>query len=75
MSKKEVIGMTMIVIVIIIGIAVTIRLAGTLPEIKMQEQVIVKPCEQHEYVTTSRYNWFLESYKTISKCTKCGKEV
>ena len=31
-------------------------------------------CE-HDYVTTSKYNWFLGSYKTFSKCTKCGEEI
>lgn len=32
------------------------------------------PCE-HNYVTTSKYMWLRQSYKTISKCTKCGKEI
>lgn len=31
-------------------------------------------CE-HDWVTTSKYDWLRESYKTISKCSKCGKEV
>lgn len=31
-------------------------------------------CE-HEFVTTSRYNLLLGSYKTYSKCIKCGKEI
>ena len=32
------------------------------------------PCE-HNYVTTSKYMWLRQSYRTISKCTKCGKEI
>lgn len=31
-------------------------------------------CE-HEFAVTSKYNWLLGSYKTISKCIKCGKEI
>lgn len=31
-------------------------------------------CE-HEFVITSKYNWLLRSYKTISKCIKCGKTI
>jgi len=31
-------------------------------------------CE-HDYVITSKYDWLFEQYKTISKCTKCGKEI
>lgn len=30
---------------------------------------------QHEWVVTSKYDFILQSYKTISKCSKCGKEV
>ena len=30
-------------------------------------------CE-HEYVTTSEYDFWLRSYRTYSKCTKCGEE-
>lgn len=30
---------------------------------------------QHEWVVTSKYDFIWQSYKTISKCSKCGKEV
>lgn len=39
-----------------------------------QEQVEPVQCE-HEFVTTSKYMWLRQSYKTISKCTKCGEEI
>lgn len=29
----------------------------------------------HEFVTTSEYNFFLGRYKVISKCIKCGKKL
>ena len=34
----------------------------------------VKECE-HDWVVTSKYNFWTESYKTISKCSKCGKVI
>ena len=35
----------------------------------------INACEQHEFVVTSEYNFFLGKYKTISKCVKCGLKV
>lgn len=34
----------------------------------------MEKCE-HDWVVTSKYDFFRESYKTITKCSKCGKEV
>ena len=31
-------------------------------------------CE-HDWVITSKYDVWYGSYKTISKCSKCGKEI
>lgn len=31
-------------------------------------------CE-HDWVITSRYSLWADAYKTISKCSKCGKTV
>ena len=28
----------------------------------------------HEYITTSEYDFWRQSYRTFSKCTKCGEE-
>lgn len=40
------------------------------------EQIDVKVKEyNHEFITTSRYNFFTNKYKIISKCRKCGWEV
>lgn len=61
-----------IVWAIIIAITVCICI-----DAKEQEQIKEEgniQCE-HEFVTTSRYNWLLNAYKTYSKCTKCGKEI
>lgn len=29
----------------------------------------------HEFVVSSEYDWWWRSYKTFSKCYKCGLEV
>jgi len=34
----------------------------------------IENCE-HDFVITSKYDFWRSSYKTISKCTKCGKVV
>lgn len=34
----------------------------------------IENCE-HDFVITSKYDFRRSSYKTISKCTKCGKVV
>lgn len=36
--------------------------------------VEVTECE-HDWVVTSKYSFFTDSYKTVSKCSKCGKVV
>lgn len=33
------------------------------------------PVCEHEFVVTSDYDFWLRSYKTFSKCIKCGLEV
>ena len=72
MSKANLIENMIGIVFLVVVIYGTIKWFDTMPP--PQEQVVV-PCEQHEYVITSKYNWFLDKYKTISKCTKCGKEV
>lgn len=39
-----------------------------------QTQIGDIECE-HEFTTTSRYNFFTNKYKVVSKCIKCGKEI
>lgn len=34
----------------------------------------IENCE-HDFVITSKYDFWRNSYKTISKCAKCGKIV
>ena len=56
---------------LLIGIVVVLLISGP----KDNGQEIVAPDCDHDYVTTSRYDFIRQSYKTYSKCTKCGHEV
>lgn len=37
-------------------------------------EALLKPCE-HEFVMSSKYNWFFRQYQIVSKCIKCGKVI
>lgn len=69
---------TIIVLIIIAGISIGMLLENVdTSEYKnnaIQRQKIQEDC-QHDWVITSKYDYFRECYKTISKCSKCGKEV
>lgn len=44
--------------------------------IEQQEMIENQSIEcEHDWVVTSKYNFFLNSYRTISKCSICGKEI
>lgn len=32
----------------------------------------INNCEQHDFAVTSEYVFFLDKYKTVSKCINCG---
>lgn len=38
------------------------------------EKVTETPCD-HDWVITSKWDWWRNSYKTVSKCSKCGKVI
>ena len=29
----------------------------------------------HDWVVSSKYSWWTNSYKTVSKCSKCGRAI
>lgn len=39
-----------------------------------EQERIEEECE-HDWVVTSEYSWIFESYRTVTKCSKCGKVV
>lgn len=76
MDKDDVIGIIMfflvIVAIFIIG-SVTIENANTQDNVDIYKAQ-PKQCE-HEWVISSKYDFIFSQYKTISKCSKCGKEI
>ena len=39
-----------------------------------QEATTIQEC-QHNWTISSEYSWLTNSYRTVSKCSKCGKVV
>ena len=73
------ISITITSIVVMIFLAIVIFLIGyklTSNYQPIDENTIKKQenC-QHEWVITSKYDLIRDAYRTISKCSKCGKEI
>ena len=66
---------TIIVLLIIASISVLL-LNGAFKafEIEKNNLDIQQSCE-HEWVITSEYSFLFNSYRTVSKCSKCGKVI
>lgn len=73
-----------IVIVVVIFFVIIFLTISNTNEFKQYEIVQQQETENqlqiqqeciHDWVVTSKYNIFLKSYKTYSKCSKCGKEI
>ena len=43
-------------------------------EMDANDELNYEAC-QHVFVVTSEYNWWLQQYKTISRCAKCGMVI
>ena len=69
MSKTIV--LIILFILLVTSTFILVKLSLPKEQIITQEQI---NCN-HEYVTVSEYNWLLKSYKTFSRCIKCGKEI
>ena len=65
---------TIIVLLILAGISIEMIMNTNLNEYSNSIIQQEENC-QHEYVITSKWDYFKDCYKTISKCSKCGKEV
>ena len=76
MDKEDVIitivAFLVVVAFLIIGL-LAIKNADTQDNVDIYE-VQPKQCE-HEWVISSKYDLLFKSYKTISKCAKCGEEI
>lgn len=65
---------TIIVLLILAGISIEMIMNTNINEYSNSIIQQEENC-QHEYVITSKWDYFKDCYKTISKCSKCGKEV
>jgi Tfp pilus assembly protein PilV len=68
-------GVTLIEILIYISL-VFIVVVGmyALSEIDSNNELNYEAC-QHVFVVSSEYNWWLQQYRTISRCSKCGMVI
>ena len=52
----------------------TTNTTNTINENRTINNTTEEECE-HDWVITSKYSFWADAYKTISKCSKCGKTV
>ena len=68
-----------IIVLMIIALVSVLLLMGSIKAFEIdkdnkQGSEIQESCE-HEWVITSEYSFWFNSYRTVSKCSKCGKVV
>lgn len=64
-----------IIVIICIWIVFIVIVAAILSNKETYSPVTENTECEHEFVVTSKYDWWWRSYKTFSKCVKCGLEV
>ncbi len=67
----------LIVLVVILGGAMILMSGAALKELNTRmdyTEQIQLGCH-HEFAITSEYDFIMGSYRTISKCVKCGKTI
>lgn len=81
-SKKGItfIALIITIVVMLILAAVTIGIAVDGNKIYEDEKVNTQETKaqqncEHDWVITSEYDFMHSSYRTVSKCSKCGKVV
>lgn len=72
--KKETLIIAIITLLALAGAMICLGIYSGEVEQQTTQNNIQDECV-HDWVVTSRYNILTNSYKTISKCSKCGKEV
>ena len=65
-----------IIAAFLICVLIVFCLVIFMPETQPVEEPMIgiESCE-HDWVITSKYDFWRQSYKTISKCSKCGEEI
>ena len=67
--KNKILKISVLVIMIIVSV---FALSGCTDTNNTENKT--ETC-QHDWVITSRYSFFTNSYKTVSKCSKCGQII
>lgn len=78
-------GITLVALILIIGLLIILTATiirhivlsidwKEINTIESQNIQVEKECN-HDWVTTSKYDFIYGCFKTISKCSKCGKEI
>ena len=78
MKAKNIIliSTTIIIVSILVFAAIVIGKLSMNPKNEIDENIIkIQENCQHDWVITSKYDLMRDAFKTISKCTKCGKEI
>lgn len=71
--SKNTIVITIVIFLTIAGVSICLAMYSD--EIKNNESKVLQEECKHDWVVTSKYVLLRDSYKTISKCSKCGKEI
>lgn len=74
MSKSTILKVFISIISLIIAVILLIYISDKIIINTNEIPKVQQECE-HDWVVTSEYNFIFNSYKTISKCSKCGKKV
>lgn len=73
--SKNTIIIAIMILLAIVGVAVCLVMySEEIAEQNYETKIVQDECE-HDWVVTSKYVLLRNSYKTISKCSKCGKEI
>jgi len=74
MSKSTILKVFISIISLIIAVILLIYISDKIIINTNEIPKVQQGCE-HDWVVTSEYDFIFKSYKTISKCSKCGKKV
>lgn len=77
--KNKIIKILLLIVMMVGGLFILTGCAETTPTTIETTTTTNKTIEhkecKHDWVVTSKYSFWTDTYKTISKCSKCGKIV
>lgn len=74
MSKSTILKVFISIIAIIIAVILLVYVSNKIIIYNNEIPKVQQECE-HDWVVTSEYDFIFKSYKTVSKCSKCGKKL